>query len=69
MTHATTCTTCGALYEESSEETANAPERECVSCFNRRLALGRDGDCDALDARLWSERYPSDAGYAPRSKP
>ena len=25
----------------------------------------RDGDCDSLP-RTWSERYPTDAGYAPR---
>lgn len=29
----TTCTTCGKLYEESSEELANAPKRDCMDCW------------------------------------
>jgi predicted nucleic acid-binding Zn-ribbon protein len=34
MPHITTCTRCGHLYEESSEETANAPgERLCYDCY------------------------------------
>jgi len=32
----TTCTTCGKLYQESSEERANAPERECMDCWAER---------------------------------
>ena len=36
MPHLTTCTTCGKLYEESSEEHANAPAwyapRLCPTC-------------------------------------
>lgn len=37
MAHITTCTSCGKCYEEVSEELANAPERECVSCWLARL--------------------------------
>lgn len=33
MPHITTCTTCGLLYEESSEECADARVRECLNCF------------------------------------
>lgn len=37
MPHITTCTTCGKLYEEFSEESASAPnERECGSCWIKR---------------------------------
>jgi len=29
----TTCSHCGWLYEEKSEEEANKPDRLCVPCF------------------------------------
>ena len=29
----TTCSKCGALYDERSEERANEPERICLRCF------------------------------------
>jgi hypothetical protein len=32
VTHITTCSRCGRAYEESSEESANAPRRFCGSC-------------------------------------
>lgn len=35
MSCVTNCTKCGALYEESSEERANEPDRTCIAC-NRR---------------------------------
>lgn len=39
--HITTCTRCQALYEETSEEEANSPTRECFTCFNaRKLTAG-----------------------------
>lgn len=36
MAHLTTCTTCGRCYEDVSEEQANAPVRECISCSRVR---------------------------------
>ena len=36
MSCVTTCTTCGRIYEESSEERANEPRRECSECFAAR---------------------------------
>jgi len=36
MANITTCTICGHSYEESSEDTANAPERLCSACFRQR---------------------------------
>lgn len=33
MSHVTTCSTCHKLYEECSEEHANAPDRKCRECF------------------------------------
>ena len=35
MAHITTCTACRVAYEEISEEVANAPTRECPSCWRR----------------------------------
>ncbi len=32
MPHITICTSCWSAYEESSEERANAPIRECMAC-------------------------------------
>lgn len=31
--HTTTCTRCGRLYSESSEEAANEPGRLCIPCY------------------------------------
>ena len=36
MSAVTTCRKCGALYEESSEEQANAPGRECLACWRMK---------------------------------
>lgn len=33
MSAVTTCPKCGTLYEESSEEQANAPARSCRACY------------------------------------
>jgi len=44
MAHITTCTHCGKAYEETSEETANMPERLCPGC-SRLLAYLRVGQC------------------------
>jgi hypothetical protein len=33
MACTTTCTNCGTCYEESSEESANDPNRLCAPCF------------------------------------
>lgn len=32
MANITTCSECGRAYEESSEEAANAPYRQCWHC-------------------------------------
>ncbi len=50
MAHTTTCTSCGRCYEEVSEETAKAPERECVSCWLARLK--RDDAAAYIAAKL-----------------
>ena len=36
MANVTTCTGCGLLYEERSEEAANAPDRLCSPCWQAR---------------------------------
>lgn len=33
MANITTCLRCTGLYEESSEERANAPDRRCPACY------------------------------------
>lgn len=38
MAHITTCTQCGKLYEESSEEYANEPNRLCLACWRSQNA-------------------------------
>jgi hypothetical protein len=50
MAHITTCTSCGAAYEESSEEVANAPTRECPSCWRIRNYSGGERDDDGYCA-------------------
>lgn len=37
MSRVTTCTKCGKLYEETCEELANAPERQCWTCFDKMI--------------------------------
>lgn len=54
MPHITTCTTCGMLYEEISEEQANAPARECGECWSRRN--------DARLANEWAAQAQSQNG-------
>lgn len=44
MSAITTCPKCGALYEESSEEQANAPGRECGTCYLARSDEDPPGD-------------------------
>lgn len=52
MSAITTCTKCGSLYEESSEEQANAPDRECTKCY--LAACGKsDGKPDEMDLAKW----------------
>ncbi len=41
MAHITTCPKCGHAYEETCEELANAPDRQCDACFDRMI-----DDCD-----------------------
>ena len=49
MPHITTCTHCGKAYEESSEETANAPgERLCSECFQSEKAFTKSWRMPAL---------------------
>jgi hypothetical protein len=36
MANVTTCSACGAIYEESSEEAANHPNRLCSRCWQDR---------------------------------
>lgn len=38
MANVTTCTNCAGLYEESSEEAANDPNRLCMHCFDKASA-------------------------------
>jgi len=46
MSHITTCTTCGELYEESSEEQANAPTRECRTCYLEGIRMITEYETD-----------------------
>lgn len=57
MPHITTCTTCGMLYEEISEERANAPARECGECWSRRN--------DARLANEWAARHEPEPQIEP----
>ena len=36
MANITTCPKCGQAYEETSEEHANDPNRECFACWRKR---------------------------------
>lgn len=40
MSHITTCTACGKVYEETSEESANDPNRTCLECFDKKYKIG-----------------------------
>ena len=48
------CPKCGRCYEETCEELANAPDRQCDSCFDRMI--------DEAD----EEQFESDADYENR---
>jgi hypothetical protein len=37
MPHITTCSKCGRLYEEASEEASNNPDRLCLGCHRESL--------------------------------
>ncbi len=37
MPHITTCPKCGKLYKETCEERANAPDRQCDTCYDRMM--------------------------------
>jgi len=50
MPHITTCTCCGAGYEEASEEAANNPtERLCRTCWETMQRV-------AAAPRTWTEQ-------------
>lgn len=57
MSYITTCTECGALYEEASREAADSPARLCLRCF-RAGEAAEDGSDDALSMR----HYPAIEG-------
>lgn len=53
MSAITTCPKCGSLYQESSEEEANSPTRECTKCYLD--ACGKsDGKPDEMDLARWN---------------
>lgn len=45
MPHITICPVCGRCYEEGSEEEANSPDRECISCWNERKMREEKHSC------------------------
>lgn len=55
MPHITVCTVCWSCYEESSEEAANAPIRECHTCWARRQNERRH-EGDLHDTRQTREK-------------
>lgn len=49
MPHITTCPKCGTLYEETCEELANAPDRQCDSCFGQMIDEVDQDELDSAD--------------------
>ena len=58
MPNITTCSACGALYEASSEETANEPNRACSRCRPRVVI-------DYSPHRIKATASPYDCGGNP----
>lgn len=55
MSSVTTCPKCGSLYEETSEEQANAPGRECGACYLVRSEEDATGDrCTDPGGHRWA---------------
>lgn len=52
----TTCTNCGSLYEDSSEESANDPNRLCMSCFDK--ASDHAYECKCGLCKKWHALVP-----------
>ena len=47
MAHITTCPKCGKLYEDTCEELANAPDRQCDACFDQMIDEADQDESDA----------------------
>lgn len=57
MSAITTCPRCGSLYEEASEEQANAPGRTCRACYVPAFTVSLAGiEPRSLPARNELER-------------
>ena len=58
----TTCSHCGHLYEEASEEDANCPTRLCWPCFDKAAQHAYECKC-SLCAKYWTLVPPEEEGY------
>lgn len=58
MANVTTCTECGKLYEEQSEEGANDPNRMCLGCFDR--ASNHAYGCKCNLCQKWHRLMPEE---------
>lgn len=58
MAHITTCSSCGHLYEASSEETANEQDRLCLTCFDK--ASDHPYECRCAICQKWWKMVPKE---------
>ena len=56
MACVTTCTNCGGCYEESSEDSANDPNRLCMHCFDK--ASNHAYECKCSLCKKWHALVP-----------
>jgi hypothetical protein len=54
----TTCTNCARLYQESSEEAANDPNRLCLDCFDK--ASDHAYECKCGLCQKWRRLVPEE---------
>lgn len=54
----TTCTGCGKLYEEQSEEEANNPNRLCLPCFS--ITSDHYYGCNCNLCQKWHKLVPEE---------
>lgn len=58
MANITTCSNCSHLFEASSEEEANLPDRLCLTCFDR--ASNHPVECRCDLCQKWWKRVPEE---------
>lgn len=62
MANITTCSNCGHLFEASSEEEANGPNRLCLTCFDKAADHAYSCRCN-LCQKYWP-LLPPEEDYA-----